>query len=124
MTTIANKLNILYLYKRAFTTLNRIFAWSLYTLTVLQIDWAVTVSFVTIFQCWRIDMLWRADAGTFSDNPTGNGIDLIASLTSLTTIKLVLNTDLLLLPMAVVWHLHTSRKTKLALSAIFALSSA
>lgn len=59
VTTIAIKLSILYLYKRAFTILNQTFAWSLYTSTALQIGWAATVSFTTIFQCWSMNTLGK-----------------------------------------------------------------
>lgn len=124
VTTIATKLSILYLYKRIFSTLNKKFAWALYTVGALQVVWAVSGFFTTVFQCWPIDVLWRLEGGLFSGHPAGHCIDLVASLTGLAVINTVLNTALLVLPMPMVWKLHTSRKHKIALTLIFALGCA
>ncbi|KAI4196796.1 MAG: hypothetical protein LQ348_002239 [Seirophora lacunosa] len=124
VTTIATKLSILYLYKRIFSTLNKNFAWALYTVGALQVAWAVSGFFTTVFQCWPIDILWRLEGGLFSGHPAGHCIDLVASLTGLAVINTVLNTALLVLPMPMVWKLHTSRKHKIALTLIFALGCA
>ncbi|KAI4142318.1 MAG: hypothetical protein LQ341_003249, partial [Variospora aurantia] len=125
VTTIATKLSILYLYKRIFSTFNPIFSWALYIVGALQVGWAVSGFFTTVFQCWPIDILWRLDGGLFSGHPAaGHCIDLVASLTGLAVINTVLNTALLVLPMPMIWNLHTSRKHKMALTLIFALGCA
>ncbi|KAI4288782.1 MAG: hypothetical protein L6R35_001954 [Caloplaca aegaea] len=125
VTTIATKLSILYLYKRIFSTFNRTFAWALYIIGALQAGWAVSGFFTTVFQCWPIDILWRLDGGLYSGHPAaGHCIDLIAMLTGLAVINTLLNTALLVLPMPMIWNLHTSRKNKMALTLIFALACA
>ena len=126
VTTIATKLSILCLYKRIFSTFNKKFAWALYLVGALQVSWAVSGFFTTVFQCWPVNMLWRLDGGLFSGNSeaAGHCINLIASLIGLAVTNTVLNTALLVLPMPMVWNLHTSQKHKLALTFIFALGCA
>ncbi|KAI4169678.1 MAG: hypothetical protein LQ343_005500 [Gyalolechia ehrenbergii] len=124
VTTIATKLSILYLYKRIFTTFDKMFAWALYTVAALQVGWAVSGFFTTVFQCWPIDILWKLKGGLLSGHPAGHCIDLVAALTGLAIANTVLNTALLVLPMPMVWKLHTSRKHKIGLSVIFALGCA
>lgn len=123
-TLIATKLSILYLYKRIFTTLNRPFAWALYTVAALQLGWAISGFFTTVFQCWPVDILWRLEGGIMSGHPAGHCIDLVASLTGLAIINAVLNTAMLILPLPMIWHLQISQKRKAALSAIFVLGCA
>ncbi|KAL8894990.1 MAG: hypothetical protein Q9207_008344, partial [Kuettlingeria erythrocarpa] len=124
VTTIATKLSILCLYRRIFSTFNKTFAWALYTVGALQVGWAVSGFFTTVFQCWPVNILWRLEGGLFSAHPAGHCIDLVASLTGLAVINTVLNTALLVLPMPMVWNLHTSQKHKVALTFIFALGCA
>lgn len=71
-------------------------------------------------------MLWRLDGGLYGGNfeSAGHCIDVIASLTGLAVVNIVLNTALLVLPMPMVWNLHTSQKQKIALTFIFALGCA
>ena len=121
LTLIATKLSILYLYKRVFTTFNRPFVWALYTVAALQVAWAISGFFVTVFQCWPIDIIWKVDSGILSGHPKGHCVHLIRSLTGLATINTVLNTALLILPMPMVWTLQMSRRQKFALSGVFAL---
>ena len=123
LTTIATKLSILCLYNRIFSTINKIFARALYIVGSLQVGWAVSSFFTMIFQCWPINTLWSLESAPFSGSSesAGHCIDLIVSLTGLAVANTVLNTALLVLPMPMVWNLHTSQKQKIALTFIFAL---
>ena len=122
--TLFTKLGILYLYKRVFTTLNRVFGRALYTIAVLQVIWALSMFFTTVLQCYPVQILWTQGNEVLAGLHAQPCINLVAALTGLGISNIILNTAMLVLPIPMIWKLQTSRKHKIALSGVFALGCA
>ncbi|KAI1417948.1 hypothetical protein F5Y13DRAFT_199079 [Hypoxylon sp. FL1857] len=114
-TMVFIKLSMLALYGRIFPQQSfRIWLWSI---GVFLVAWAISGSFSAIFQCTPISFYWNpVEDDGFCIN---YGLQMLIS----SIINIITDFVILLLPVPLIWKLHTTKQKKRLLILTFALGS-
>lgn len=102
------------MYRRIFPVRNvRIGSW---ILGGISVAWAISIIFVSIFQCTPIEKTW---------NPTlpGHCIDLKKSFLGNGVPNMLTDVAILMLPVREVWKVQSTKLQKIQLSFVFLLGS-
>lgn len=109
------KLSILKMYGEIFVSRRfRTFLWIVATFMLL---WTITCSITTIFQCTPIEYNWDTTI------TSGHCINYGAFVLAAGALNIVTDFTLLLMPIPLVWRLHTSRQKKWQIILTFAMGS-
>jgi hypothetical protein len=111
------KLSILLFYRRVFPSRN--FHRILWAVGAFILAYSITSSMVNLLQCLPIEANWNPELAA-----TAKCVHFGTELIAISTINAVTDLALLILPMPMLWGLHTSRNKKIQLMVIFALGTA
>ena len=109
------KLSVLFFYRRLFPT--KLFRITVYVLMFMVVGLCASIVIVSLFQCSPIAYAWdRTIKG-------GTCIDELAYFRWITPPNLIIDLALLILPLPMVWRLHTSVGQKAGLTLTFVTGS-
>ncbi|KAJ0106743.1 hypothetical protein J7T55_001267 [Diaporthe amygdali] len=109
------KLSILKMYGEIFVSRRfRTFLWIVATFMLL---WTITCSITTIFQCTPIEYNWDTTI------TSGHCINYGAFVLAAGALNIVTDFTLLLMPIPLIWRLHTSKQKKWQIILTFAMGS-
>ncbi len=109
-------MSILLLYRRIFTTVNRVFVIGLHTIMIYTTAWFLTTLLLCIFQCTPISFFWRQ---VLPEPPQGHCIPLVPAQVSMNILNTIGDIATLILPGLALWKLQMSTGKKVAVAAIF-----
>lgn len=109
------KFSILKLYGDIFVS--RRFRYLLWAVAVFMAAWAIAFSFAAIFQCSPIAYNWDT---TISD---GHCINYGAVVIAAGALNIATDLTILVMPIPMIWQLHTFKQKKWQLIFIFAMGS-
>lgn len=108
-------MSILLLYRRIFTTVNRVFVIGLHTIMIYTTAWFLTTLLLCIFQCTPISFFWRQ---VLPEPPQGHCIPLVPAQVSMNILNTIGDIATLILPGLALWKLQMSPGKKVAVAAI------
>jgi hypothetical protein len=107
--------SVLLLYYRIFET--RIFRFSVYVMSALNLGWIISFLFVFIFRCTPIEQVWKQQQG---QRKHCIGIE---SNYAYAVSSVVLDVLVLSMPLPMIWRLHMQLRQKIAVTGIFMLGA-
>ena len=106
---------MLFLYRRVFGNINRVFSIAVYTVGVFNVCCWIIVFFIFACQCTPIDFAWDKSI------PGGHCIAFNTLCVSTAAISIATDVVILMLPGPMIWSLQLSRLQKLAIIGVFSL---
>ena len=105
------KLSIIFLYARIFP--NRTFRLGLWAVGIFIAAYTICAMVISLTQCDQLDVIWDL---------SGSGIcrvDMVAAIVTIGALNTTTDFAILMMPLPMIWNLHTNWITKAQVSGLF-----